>query len=59
MHSNDPDLFGGTNLWLFILSFAVFGGSGKAHDFPIWRGNNGGFAESKNVDYCMYNPANG
>jgi len=49
---------GGTQVLVFILSFAVFGGSGKAHNFPIWGGNNGGVDASKNVDYCMYNPAN-
>jgi hypothetical protein len=52
-------LDGGTQVLVFILSFAVFGGSGKAHDFPTWAGNNGGVANSKNIDYCMYNPANG
>ncbi|KAL1386863.1 OPT oligopeptide transporter protein-domain-containing protein [Phyllosticta capitalensis] len=52
-------LDGGTQVIVFILSFAVFGGSGKARDFPIWAGNNGGLAQNKNVDYCMYNPANG
>ncbi|KAI9642621.1 hypothetical protein NHQ30_009426 [Ciborinia camelliae] len=51
-------LDGGTQVMVFILSFAVFGGSGKARDFPLWRGNNGGFAQNKNVDYCMFNPAN-
>ena len=49
---------GGTQVIVFILSFAVFGGSGKARPFPIWAGNNGGFANSRNVDYCMYNAAN-
>jgi len=51
-------LDGGTQVLVFILSFAVFGGSGKEHNFPLWAGNNGGFAHNKNVDFCMYNPAN-
>lgn len=51
-------LDGGTQVLVFILSFAVFGGSGKAQPFPIWAGNNGGFDLNKNIDYCMYNPAN-
>jgi hypothetical protein len=41
------------------LSFAVFGGGGVAHDFPTWGGNNGGVGNGKNLDYCMFNPANG
>ena len=52
-------LDGGTQVIVFILSFAVFGGGGKAHEFPRWGGNNGGVGNSRNVDYCMYNPANG
>ena len=52
-------LDGGTQVIVFILSFAVFGGSGNAVAFPLWAGNNGGFGNSKNVDYCAYNPANG
>lgn len=52
-------LDGGTQVIVFILSFAVFGGSGAAHDFPIWGGNNGGVGVGNNLDYCMYNPANG
>jgi hypothetical protein len=51
-------LDGGTQVIIFILSFAVFGGSGEAHPFPEWPGNNGGFANNKNLDYCMFNPAN-
>ncbi|CZR52285.1 related to peptide transporter [Phialocephala subalpina] len=48
-------LDGGTQVMVFILSFAVAGASGVDHPFPAWWGNyvNG------NVDYCMYNPANG
>ncbi|KAH6672407.1 OPT oligopeptide transporter protein-domain-containing protein [Halenospora varia] len=52
-------LDGGTQVLVFIFSFAVFGGSGKAHNFPTWAGNNGGFSADKNIDFCMYNPANG
>jgi hypothetical protein len=52
-------LDGGTQVIVFILSFAVFGGSGAAHDFPIWGGNNGGVGNGQNLDYCMFNPANG
>ncbi|KAK9388446.1 OPT superfamily oligopeptide transporter [Lipomyces mesembrius] len=51
-------LDGGTQVIVFILSFAVFGGGGKVVAFPTWAGNNGGFANNKNVDYCMFNPAN-
>ena len=43
---------------LIMYSFAVFGDSGNAVAFPLWAGNNGGFDQSKNVDYCMFNPAN-
>jgi hypothetical protein len=52
-------LDGGTQVIVFILSFAVDGGSGKARNFPLWAGNNGGFGARKNVDYCAFNPANG
>jgi len=51
-------LDGGTQVIVFILSFAVQGGSGQPRNFPLWAGNNGGFNENKNVDYCMFNPAN-
>lgn len=51
-------LDGGTQVLVFVLSFAVFGGSGKGHSFPTSAGNNGGFSNNKNVDYCMFNPAN-
>jgi len=51
-------LEGGTQVIVFILSFAVFGGSGSAVLFPTWAGNNGGVGENKNIDYCMFNPAN-
>lgn len=36
-----PD--GGTQVIVFVLSFAVDGESGKARNFPLWAGNNGGF----------------
>lgn len=51
-------LDGGTQVIVFVLTFAVFGGSGQAVYFPVWAGNNGGYATSNNVDYCMVNPAN-
>lgn len=51
-------LDGGTQVIVFILSFAVFGGSGAAHDFPTWAGNNGGVANNLNIDFCKYNLAN-
>ncbi|KAF3913376.1 hypothetical protein ABW20_dc0106770 [Dactylellina cionopaga] len=40
---------GGVQIIVFILTFAVFGGSGKAHEFPKWWGNN----LDGNVDRCM------
>jgi hypothetical protein len=45
---------GGTQVLLFLLTFALAGGSGKSHPFPAWAGNH-----QDNVDYCMYNPLNG
>ncbi|GAM88615.1 hypothetical protein ANO11243_066490 [Dothideomycetidae sp. 11243] len=50
-------LDGGTQVLVFILSFAVFGNSGTPHSFPIWAGNNGGVANFKNIDYCKFNNA--
>ena len=47
-------LDGGTQVMVFLLSFAVAGASGTARPFPTWAGNH-----QNNVDYCMYNPANG
>ncbi|KAK7683103.1 hypothetical protein QCA50_013776 [Cerrena zonata] len=41
-------LDGGSQVILFILSFAVFGASGKAVDFPNWWGNPSGVS----VDHC-------
>lgn len=49
-------LDGGTQVIIFILSFAVFGSSGKPVPFPPYWGNN---YMSGNFDYCMWNPANG
>lgn len=45
---------GGTQVLVFLLTFAVFGGSGNAVAFPTWAGNH-----IDNIDYCAYNPANG
>jgi len=41
-------LDGGSQVILFILSFAVFGASGKGVPFPYWWGN----AADKSVDRC-------
>ncbi|KAI4765438.1 OPT superfamily oligopeptide transporter [Aureobasidium sp. EXF-3400] len=48
-------LDGGTQVLVFILTFAVFGGSGKARPFPTWAGNPD--TDLHNLDYCMVNPA--
>ncbi|KAI5237529.1 OPT superfamily oligopeptide transporter [Aureobasidium subglaciale] len=48
---------GGTQVMVFILTFAVADGSGKAHPFPTWAGNPD--LSVHNADYCMVNPANG
>ena len=48
-------LDGGTQVLVFVLTFAVFGGSGKAVPFPTWAGNPGG---DHNIDYCLVNAAN-
>jgi hypothetical protein len=45
---------GGTQVLVFLLTFAVQGGGGKATPFPTWAGNH-----QNNVDYCAYNAANG
>ncbi|KOS23184.1 Sexual differentiation process protein isp4 [Escovopsis weberi] len=42
-------LDGGTQVMVFIATFAVFGGSGKAVAFPEWAGNH-----VNNLDYCKY-----
>ncbi|KAH0360275.1 OPT superfamily oligopeptide transporter, partial [Aureobasidium melanogenum] len=47
-------LDGGTQVLVFILTFAVFGGSGKARPFPTWAGNPD--TSVHNLDYCMVNP---
>ncbi|EKJ69563.1 hypothetical protein FPSE_10274 [Fusarium pseudograminearum CS3096] len=43
-------LDGGTQVMVFIATFAVFGGSGKAVAFPEWAGN-----RINNYDYCKFN----
>ncbi|KAF2722237.1 OPT-domain-containing protein [Polychaeton citri CBS 116435] len=48
-------LDGGTQVLVFILTFAVFGGSGKARPFPIWAGNPD--PDVHNLDYCMVSPS--
>ncbi|CAD0048357.1 unnamed protein product, partial [Aureobasidium pullulans] len=47
-------LDGGTQVLVFILTFAVFGGSGKSRPFPTWAGNPD--TDLHNLDYCMVNP---
>lgn len=42
-------LDGGTQVMVFILSFAVFGAAGYAHLFPSWWGAN----QAGNYDHCM------
>jgi len=44
---------GGAQVMIFILSFAVFGASGKGVPFPAWAGN----PAQGNVDYCNGNGA--
>jgi len=39
---------GGTQVLLFLLTFAVNGGSGVSHPFPTWAGN-----RLDNLDYCL------
>ncbi|KII87915.1 hypothetical protein PLICRDRAFT_176672 [Plicaturopsis crispa FD-325 SS-3] len=46
-------LDGGAQVMIFILSFAVFGASGKSRPFPSWAGN----PAVGNVDYCNGNGA--
>ncbi|KIJ62124.1 hypothetical protein HYDPIDRAFT_114969 [Hydnomerulius pinastri MD-312] len=46
-------LDGGAQVMIFILSFAVFGASGKGNPFPTWAGN----PAVGNVDYCNGNGA--
>lgn len=47
---------GGTQVIVFILTFAVAGGSGKAVPFPYWAGTPD--PSVHNNDYCMVNPGN-
>ncbi len=47
---------GGTELLVFVTTFAVQGASGTAVPFPPYWGNN---FQSGNVDYCAFNPALG
>lgn len=47
-------LDGGTQTIVFVLTFAVFGGSGKARPFPTWAGNPS--ADTHNLDYCQPSP---
>jgi len=49
---------GGTQVMVFIMSFAFFGASGKAVPFPDYWGNNFQSSGTSNYDYCMRNPAN-
>jgi len=46
-------LDGGAQVMIFILSFAVYGASGKSNPFPYWAGN----PVQGNVDYCNGNGA--
>jgi len=48
---------GGTQVMVFIMSFAFFGASGKPVVFPDYWGNNFQSTGS-NFDYCMRNPGN-
>lgn len=45
---------GGTQVLVFLLTFAVFGGGGKEIKFPPYWGNN---QQKGNFDYCMKSPA--
>lgn len=44
---------GGTQVMVFLLSFAVAGASGVARPFPVWWGNN----TNGNADRCAYDTA--
>ncbi|KAH7929974.1 OPT superfamily oligopeptide transporter [Leucogyrophana mollusca] len=46
-------LDGGAQVMIFLLSFVVFGASGKPRPFPTWAGN----PAVGNVDYCNGNGA--
>ncbi|KAF7530506.1 hypothetical protein PCG10_000006 [Penicillium crustosum] len=43
-------LDGGTQVMVFLATFAVFGGSGNSVAFPTWAGN-----RADNFDYCAFN----
>ena len=47
--SNVVALDGGTQVVVFILSFAVQGAAGTAHLFPQWWGAN----QAGNYDHCL------
>ncbi len=49
-------LSGGTQVLVFILSFATNGAAGTAHPFPDWWGNHNVDAAGNhtNVDHCLY-----
>ncbi|KAJ9474234.1 putative Oligopeptide transporter 1 (putative) [Pseudozyma hubeiensis] len=49
-------LDGGTQTLVFILTFAVFGGSGKSRPFPTWAGNPDPTVH--NLDYCAVSTIN-
>ena len=49
-------LDGGTQVIVFILSFAVFGAGGQARPFPPYWGNNW---NQGNYDFCMVAPTAG
>lgn len=48
-------LDGGTQVIISIMTFALFGASGKAVPFPAYWGNK----VDGNLDYCMMDPASG
>ena len=43
-------LDGGTQVMVFIATFALFGGAGNSVPFPKWAGN-----KVDNYDYCAFN----
>jgi len=47
---------GGTELLVFVTTFAVQGGTGKAVIFPAYWGNN---FQKGNVDFCAKDPGLG
>jgi OPT family small oligopeptide transporter len=50
-------LDGGTQVMVFLLSFAVLGASGNEYKFPTYALNNGGTSNNVNLDYCKFNEA--